>query len=329
MHVLTGPDHLSAIATLSANVDSAGAFILGIRWGIGHSTGLLLVGCIFIALSMGNQDTNVQVPERVSHAFEGLVGIFMLLLGTYGLRKTWDKRPSTSCLFYYHPAVATTVTTNSNDDDDIWRDEITTYKCQEFSDEDDADDDDEEACREDKLRRDDILLQWEASSSAQNNNSTQHNNNNGVDASGTENDENSSETDGDAVVADSIFVRCVKALSLRTMATVAGIVHGLAGPGGVLGVIPAVQLHSARLATIYLGSFCASSTLTMGIFAMLYGTCSSKIVGSRSGGAGAGGAPSHQHREFLIEGMSASLSILVGLLWLSLLTLGKLDDVFP
>ena len=113
-----------------------------------------------------------------------------------------------------------------------------------------------------------------------------------------------------------MFVRCMKALSIRTMATVAGIVHGLAGPGGVLGVIPAVQLHSARLATIYLGSFCASSTLTMGLFAMLYGTCSTHM------GRDA-------YREFVIECMSASLSILVGVAWLTLLSIGKLDDVFP
>ena len=44
VHVLTGPDHLSAIATLSANVGHTGAaFGLGVRWGLGHSTGLLLV----------------------------------------------------------------------------------------------------------------------------------------------------------------------------------------------------------------------------------------------------------------------------------------------
>ena len=75
-------------------MDYAGAFLLGVRWGIGHSTGLLLVGCIFIALSVGSEDTTVDIPEHVSHAFEGLVGVFMLLLGTYGMRKAWEKRPS-------------------------------------------------------------------------------------------------------------------------------------------------------------------------------------------------------------------------------------------
>ena len=106
------------------------------------------------------------------------------------------------------------------------------------------------------------------------------------------------------------------------MATLAGIVHGLAGPGGVLGVIPAVQLHDARLASLYLATFCASSTVTMGTFALLYGNGSACMVGGGGGGV-------QGQREFIIESLSALLSILVGLLWLALLSLGKLDDVFP
>jgi high-affinity nickel permease len=49
-HVLTGPDHISAIVTLSANLSRRDAFGLGIRWGIGHSTGLLVVGIILILI---------------------------------------------------------------------------------------------------------------------------------------------------------------------------------------------------------------------------------------------------------------------------------------
>lgn len=271
---MTGPDHLSAIATLSANVNYAGAFFLGVRWGIGHSTGLLLVGCIFIALSVGSPDTTVDIPEHVSHAFEGLVGLFMLLLGSYGLRKAWDKRPSLYEVLdetETSPEHATTPTMDN----------------EEFVDEEECIDKD---TREEEMEGSVEQSDEEVSIAAQ---------------SQTEN-----------APSDSMFVQCIQALSIRTMATVAGIVHGLAGPGGVLGVIPAVQLHSARLATIYLGSFCASSTLTMGIFAMSYGACSSTL--------------GHNiYREFFIESISASLSILVGILWLVLLSIGKLDDIFP
>ena len=42
VHVLSGPDHISAIATLSVG-SSWGAFWLGVRWGCGHSTGLIIM----------------------------------------------------------------------------------------------------------------------------------------------------------------------------------------------------------------------------------------------------------------------------------------------
>mgnify|MGYP000445196426 CR=1 FL=1 len=56
----------------------------------------------------------------------------------------------------------------------------------------------------------------------------------------------------DGYVAEEERSLCRHRVSSRSLALVAGIIHGLAGPGGVLGVIPAVQLHDARLAVIYL-----------------------------------------------------------------------------
>lgn len=56
LHVLTGPDHLGALVTLSANVETFKAFIVGVGWGIGHSFGLLLVGTILL-LAFANTTT--------------------------------------------------------------------------------------------------------------------------------------------------------------------------------------------------------------------------------------------------------------------------------
>ena len=42
VHVLTGADHMSALAQLSCGARLKG-FWLGMRWGIGHSSGLLLM----------------------------------------------------------------------------------------------------------------------------------------------------------------------------------------------------------------------------------------------------------------------------------------------
>ena len=64
IHVLTGPDHLSALSTLSANIGNCKAFNLGIRWGLGHSTGLVIVAVIIIAVS---KDDNVSIYFRLPY----------------------------------------------------------------------------------------------------------------------------------------------------------------------------------------------------------------------------------------------------------------------
>ncbi len=48
LHVLSGPDHLAALVALSANVGKCRACSLGIGWGVGHSTGLVVVATILL-----------------------------------------------------------------------------------------------------------------------------------------------------------------------------------------------------------------------------------------------------------------------------------------
>ena len=49
LHVLCGPDHLAAIAPLSADRGRKAASI-GLRWGIGHSGGVIFVGLVALLL---------------------------------------------------------------------------------------------------------------------------------------------------------------------------------------------------------------------------------------------------------------------------------------
>jgi hypothetical protein len=88
---------MTAVATLSTNVRTRQAFWLGVRWGIGHSIGLLLVGIILIAITAPakneeEKDGEVVVPHTVETVFESLVGVFMLLLGAYGIHRAVSRR---------------------------------------------------------------------------------------------------------------------------------------------------------------------------------------------------------------------------------------------
>ena len=119
------------------------------------------------------------------------------------------------------------------------------------------------------------------------------------------------ENDDDIIIADSEITSSNRS---KLAAFAIGIVHGIAGPGGVLGILPAIELHNYGLAYTYLGSFCVTSILVMGTFSAAYGVCTKKI--------------SQRVRiEFQLDCFSASLSLLVGIIWLCLLYTGNLGKV--
>ena len=83
-----------------------------------------------------------------------------------------------------------------------------------------------------------------------------------------------------------------------------------------LGVLPAVTLRDPIKSTVYLGSFCASSIVTMAVFAASYGEVTAR----------AGGQSFRAQR--VLRLCSAALSVVVGIVWLVLLRLGLLEQVF-
>lgn len=105
----------------------------------------------------------------------------------------------------------------------------------------------------------------------------------------------------------------------RAAAFVAGVFHGVAGPGGVLGVMVALKLNDWFLSSLYLVLFFVSSIVTMGLYAILYGYCTQKLTIC---------ANNKRKCAFILKFVSAVFSLIVGVLWLSLTFSGTLDQWF-
>lgn len=77
---------VSALATLSVG-STYKAFALGIRWGLGHSTGLLLIAVIFLSLKDGQ--LNMHELEKYC---SWIVGVFMMGMGLWSMYGIYLKK---------------------------------------------------------------------------------------------------------------------------------------------------------------------------------------------------------------------------------------------
>ncbi|KAL3806419.1 hypothetical protein ACHAXA_002665 [Cyclostephanos tholiformis] len=374
IHVITGPDHLSALATLcGTNIQRAGRreatrvnFCLGVRWGLGHSVGLLFVGGILIAVEEGSDKEWIVINPVMSMILQGFVGLFMLALGTYGIvRANRNKRervwPMNDLSLSLHSGGGDKSHNNSDYDMEDFDGILGSHSvCDDLS-HCLSNDTPRMVETEDPKRTNSfvtVTLQQQRRNSHKSSsqqqltppdmipvvtvptrqslspspqqiqrhtpmNKPQSNLLSATSLMTKHTQNHSIFTDGrDDFFEWIIFLRCGNMCfrffqcNSGHLAIVTGIVHGVAGPGGVLGVIPAVQMHDAWLAYVYLVTFCLTSTFVMGGFAAFYGSLSQWLAG---GDDKIGG-----DRIFMVEIGSALLSIFVGFVWLTLLSLGKM-----
>lgn len=232
IHVLTGPDHLSALIVLSAG-SSWRSCQLGVRWGCGHSTGLIVVTVCFVAL-----DQRLDVEAFGSYC-DFIVGFLMIALGLWSLRHYLLLRHKLQ--LHYHEA------------------------------------------RESTPSQDSPL---------------------------------SMQPNKRSCCFSRIKADIKNARTQKVTAFAYGTIHGLAGTGGILGVLPAVFLNDWTKSSIYLSAFCVSSIFTMGCFAALYG----EITGRMS---------RFSDSSLIRVGIfSSCVSLCVGIMWIILVSTGTMDEVF-
>ncbi|CAI5705172.1 unnamed protein product [Peronospora effusa] len=360
IHVLTGPDHLSALATLSAG-SSWRSFALGIRWGCGHSIGLIVMAIIFIALD-GKLDFSV-----LNIVTDVLVGVFMIALGIYGVhegvkksRQSRRRGGSRRKRKNEKDTKKTNGVQEESKDDDVveMKTEVETdtdsvvIPSQTLLKEDATRSNDEISVTfsdedmmmprrledmknvkriDDDVENDaivvDVKMSLKQPSGKADTDTSPCGSVVALEELLSDRNQSSDETDSEMAGAKRGTGPMCCGLKLPTIdfqnaqtqkctALVVGIIHGIAGPGGILGVLPAVGLHNTIKSFTYLGSFCLTSIFAMGGFAAGYGEATGRL-GERS-----------ELLAFRISIFSSMLSVIVGILWLVLAAIGKLQEIF-
>jgi hypothetical protein len=96
VHVLSGPDHLAAVAPMAVAGRERG-WLSGWTWGFGHASGVVLVAVLAVLL----RDLLPPV-EALSTWSERIVGAALIAVGVWAFRRSTRMRPAT----HVHGAIA-------------------------------------------------------------------------------------------------------------------------------------------------------------------------------------------------------------------------------
>lgn len=93
VHVLSGPDHLAAVAPLSADRDRP-QWRSGLQWGLGHTAGVMMIGLLLVWFRQ------LLPIDTISAYSERIVGVALLLVGAWGVLRARSPQP------HVHPAAS-------------------------------------------------------------------------------------------------------------------------------------------------------------------------------------------------------------------------------
>ena len=82
VHVLSGPDHLAAVAPMAVDARRRG-WVSGWTWGVGHASGVVLVAVLAVAL----RDVLPSI-DAISAWSERIVGAALIAVGLWALRRS-------------------------------------------------------------------------------------------------------------------------------------------------------------------------------------------------------------------------------------------------
>ena len=361
LNVFTKPDHLSSMATLSGmNISNdrsrCDSFKLGINWGIGNSISTLVVGSGLIAIESPQDDVDIQ---WWSIMIEAVIGVFVFGLGIFGMYNALKNKKKNDGRAWWHDESLTLKDEEADGDEE-------TVQCSTKSSESitrmmaDVLNEDGDAASETFSKRSggSILSRVVEESMRTEDNDDDidddifNTNSGSLDESFTKfmpkiPQPNKPVTSGrsksflayqaknkpslsrassflkkhggqDSIVSNPSISKSKKAYSCSIsipsiLAFIAGSLQGIS-VGVILSVMPSIS-QDARFASIYLIAVCITSTLMMGGFSLVYSAfCKWFVVGD-------------EKRIFLPEAGAACLSIVVGVAWLILLAIGKIDEV--
>lgn len=95
LHVISGPDHLAAVTPLAIESEKK-AWKVGLSWGFGHLSGMLLIGVLFLLFK------DFIPVEKISEYSEQLVGLVLIGIGIWAFYRIFNTQKAHS-----HPHVHT------------------------------------------------------------------------------------------------------------------------------------------------------------------------------------------------------------------------------